>query len=261
MGAYILEQESEGTRLEKQNARNIYSVAEELKELEFDTFNTVLDAGCGTGAITRYILEKHNVKKITAIDFSEERLKQNEEFSRKVKNSTELEFLKKDLTSDLGLAHKYDLILSRFVLHHLSNPYKVVENLAQNLEANGELAIIDSDGIFFNMYSDDEWLQQKLETVRKELKVDMFVARKLKSFFFKANLKNVESRIITMHFTGDDLAFERQQYVERFPAVEGVIASILGAKDCQKFFERYLDALEKPGAELFYTKFICRGKK
>lgn len=261
MGAYILEQESEGLRLEKQNARHIYNVAEELKEISFNPFDTVLDAGCGTGAVTRFILERHGVRKITAIDFSPERLNLNEELCRNIKSVTKLEFLQKDLTKDLEFSERYDKILSRFVLHHLSNPFQVIQNLTANLSERGELVIVDSDGIFFNMHSSDEWLQNKLEEIRKSLKIDMYVARKLKSFFCKAGLSRVESRIITMHFKEEDLAFERQQYVERFPAVKALIASILGESDCAKFFERYLLALENNGTELFYSKFICRGWK
>lgn len=261
MGAYILENVSEGQRLETQNSHSNYSVAEELRDIRFNPFDKVLDAGCGTGAVTRFILENHSVKKVTAIDFSNERLAFNENLCKKITSKTKVEFFHRDLTKNLEFTEKFNVILSRFVLHHLSKPDAVVKNLANNLSENGELVVVDSDGIFFNMYSDDEWVQQKLEVIRNAIGVDMFVARKLKSYFHKAGLSKIESRIVTMHFTGDDLAFEREQYRERFQATTTLITNILGKSDTKRFFDRYLECLERPGTELFYSKFICRGRK
>lgn len=223
MSTYILEDEREGLRLEKQNARKIYSVEDELAGVELVPNATILDAGCGTGAITRYLLEHHSIARITAMDFSELRLSQNKKLSLPISGSTKLEFKCGDL-NHTGLEEKtFDAIISRFVMHHLSDPAGAIKHLASLLKVNGKMVVIDSDGILFNTYSSNMWLQSALDKIRAGLTIDMFVGRKLKSYFHQAGLTQVESKIIPMHFINEELSFELEQYRERFSMMKGVL--------------------------------------
>lgn len=259
MGAYILEQESEVKRLEKQNAQAIYSIKDELAEITTTEHDEILDAGCGTGGVTRHLVQYHSFKSLDAIDFSQERLRfASKSFSKGGKN---INFIQADLNNLDNLEGAYNLIISRFVMHHLEDPSSVVTNLANHLKPTGELVIVDSDGILFNFYCRDQWVLSILDEIKSRLRLDMFVARKMKVLMFNAGLRELDSRIIPMHFKGADLQFEKQQYFDRFEAMSSWFDSILGCEKSYDFQRRYLAAFDEPDTEIFYNKFITRGKK
>lgn len=259
MGAYILEQESEAKRLEKQNAQAIYSIKEELSEITSAEHDEILDAGCGTGAVTRHLVQYHSFKSLDAVDFSQERL----DFASKslTGENENINFIQADLNNLENLKCYYDLIISRFVMHHLENPSAVIKSLVNHLKPSGELVIVDSDGILFNFYCRDQWVLNVLDEIKSHLHLDMFVARKMKVLMFKAGLSELDSRIIPMHFKGADLQFEKQQYHERFEAISPWLDSVLGGEKSHDFQKRYLAAFDEPDTEIFYNKFITRGKR
>lgn len=259
MSAYILEQESEAKRLEKQNAQAIYSIKEELAEIITTEHDEVLDAGCGTGGVTRHLVQHHRFKSLDAIDFSSERL----DFAARnlTSGKNNVNFIQADLNNLEDLNSRYDLIISRFVMHHLENPSSVIANLADCLKPRGELVIVDSDGILFNFYCRDQWVLDVLDEIKNHLHLDMFVARKMKVLMSKAGLSGLDSRMIPMHFKGADLQFEKQQYRERFEAISPWFDSVLGHEKSHDFQNRYLAAFDEPDTEIFYNKFITRGKR
>lgn len=258
MAAYVLENDYEGERLEKQNARKLYSVDMELEGIILRETDSVLDAGCGTGAVSRSILQNHRFKKLTGIDFSLARLELAKSYID-FEHNTQVIFQKEDLCNLENFNHQFDVILSRFVMHHLENPKKVIFDLASKLKQGAQMIVIDSDGILFNLFSSDKKLMDDLEKIKQQLKIDLFVGRKLKSYFTQAGLSNIETRIIPMHFTGDDLKHEKEQYIDRFQNIGELFSMILGENGAQEFTKRYIGALDDPSSELFYNKFICRG--
>tara|TARA_R110000868_G_scaffold117600_15_gene312542 strand:+ start:49788 stop:50573 length:786 start_codon:yes stop_codon:yes gene_type:complete len=258
MHAYILEHENEVARLEKQNLMKNYNVCDELTDIVVTEQMDVLDAGCGTGVVTRHVLKNFNPKSMSAIDYSETRLAQAKRLCSSECKKGKAEFKHFDLMNDSLSPNAYDLILSRFVMHHLPKPQIAIDTLSKSLKAKGKLVVIDSDGIMFNIHTDDRWLNRTLDKIKSKLELDMFVGRKLKMFMHHSKLINLESRLIPMHFTGEELKHERDQYQERFFALSDLLGNLLG-KESSKFVEHYLAALEEPATELFYNKFICQG--
>ena len=139
MHAYILEHDNESERLEKQNSLKNYCVSEELKNIEITSQMSVLDAGCGTGAITRHILNHSTPHKMTAIDFSETRLAQAKKLTALECNTSDIIFKRVDMLNEKLEEDQFDLIISRFVMHHLTNPQVAVTMLAKALKPNGRL--------------------------------------------------------------------------------------------------------------------------
>ncbi|MBN2652272.1 MAG: methyltransferase domain-containing protein [Spirochaetales bacterium] len=75
----------------------------------------VLDLGCGTGSISKAILEKYPDARFTIIDISEEMLKiaENKIGSKSIDKSICKDFYK------FNLEEKYDVVASSLALHHL----------------------------------------------------------------------------------------------------------------------------------------------
>lgn len=260
MTAYILESKDEGARLERQNTARLYRVEDELREVRFKDNSRILDVGCGTGALLRHILRTTNQTDVTGIDLSKERLHLANSFlDEELRTRTTL--VQGNIVENTFPESSFDYVTSRFVMHHLDRPIEALWAMKRVLKNGGEMIVVDSDGILFNFYSDDNWLMDALEKLKKNMGVDMFAARKLKSMFHSLGFQNVKSHIMTMHFTGDELREEAKQYEERFVAIRPLLIEVLGELGAARFTDSYVKALRSDKAELFYNKFICTGKK
>lgn len=261
MGEYILENDNEADRLERQNSGELYNVAEELSGISFSNYKKILDVGCGTGALTREIVKRNSDVEIVAVDFSEVRLKQAQLYLSS-NYRDRVVFQHANIMSKEGMLEKsYDCVVSRFVLHHLPNPSLAVVNMVASLKNEGKLIVIDSDGIMFNFYCSDKKLMSLLNTVRENFEYDFMIGRKLKSMFIDAGLTEVDSRMIPMHFVGESLKLEVSQYRERFGVMMPYFVKVLGERDANSLVSGYISTLERGAGELFYNKFVCTGVK
>ena len=71
---YVLEHKDEAERLEYQATIPQYSIKEETKKLKIKKGAKVLDAGCGTGLLSRYIFDTYSNINVDAFDYSELRV-------------------------------------------------------------------------------------------------------------------------------------------------------------------------------------------
>lgn len=260
---YCLENKKETSRLEEQNAHSIYSINDELSQVNFSNVKTVFDAGCGSGYVTRSILDLFPDLEITGMDFGEDRLSDARVLAEK--EGKKAQFVHGNLNSINMSSNSFDLVISRFVFHHLDHHQKVMDELFRITKPGGRVAIIDSDGIMFNFYSNNMELMKLINRLENSFKLDFFVARKMKSFMANSGLSNLESSVVPMHFTKTSLIFEKEQYEQRFSFMKPQIAELIGEKDAERFCQLYLDALDdvdgKKGTELFYNRFITIGHK
>ncbi len=88
------------------------------------SFNTMLDAGCGTGVLLQKIHEKYPHVKLTGSEYSGQGL----EFARK--RLPESEFIIMDLSKQ-SLDRKFDLITCIDVLEHIPDDRAALRNLFQ----------------------------------------------------------------------------------------------------------------------------------
>ena len=105
----------------------------------------ILDAGCGTGAGTEYLLALNPFANIVAIDISEKALEIAKERCNRsgvaAKHRGSLAFHHLPLESATNLPGEFDLINCVGVLHHLPDPIKGIQSLAQKLAPGGLLHI------------------------------------------------------------------------------------------------------------------------
>ncbi len=158
---------------EKETLKNELSIL--LKNHKFDS---LLDIGCGTGAIIEQIIP--NFKKISLLDI-EDRLKDD------IKNNPKVEFIQKDFLQ-FETDKKFDVILAAYVLWEI--PYKewdaFFENTQNLLQPNGIMVIIDEysenkyDNPFFNFntniqpYNDYPGLSEFLSKKGFDYKIKKF---------------------------------------------------------------------------------------
>ncbi|MEA5421115.1 class I SAM-dependent methyltransferase [Spirulina sp. CCNP1310] len=101
----------------------------------------ILDAGCGTGNTTDYLVHLNPQAQVTAIDLSEGALAVARERCRR-SGATRVEFRQMFLEEvATQLPGEFDLINSVGVLHHLPNPIVGIQSLAQKLAPGGLMHI------------------------------------------------------------------------------------------------------------------------
>ncbi|PSB11130.1 SAM-dependent methyltransferase [Pleurocapsa sp. CCALA 161] len=105
----------------------------------------ILDAGCGTGSGTDYLIHLNPAAEVTAIDLSEKALAVAEERCNRsgviAKHSKPVKFLNLKLEEATQLEGEFDLINCVGVLHHLPEPDKGIKALAKKLKPGGILHI------------------------------------------------------------------------------------------------------------------------
>jgi SAM-dependent methyltransferase len=100
----------------------------------------ILDAGCGTGVSTEYLVHLNPEAQVTAIDISSGALAKAQERCTRSK-SMGVEFHQMSLFDVAQLPGEFDLINSVGVLHHTADPIGGIQALAQKLAPGGLLHI------------------------------------------------------------------------------------------------------------------------
>jgi ubiquinone/menaquinone biosynthesis C-methylase UbiE len=154
---------------------------------------SVLDVGCGTGAITKGIAEKTGPKgKVYGIDVSEELI------SKARQNFGYLDNLSFEVADILSYApvQKFDLITSARTLQWMATPEKALEQMKKLLNPGGIISILDYN------HERISWNPEPPQTMkrfygaflqwRKEAGFDNAIADHLKQLMNNIGLQQVE---------------------------------------------------------------------
>jgi len=256
---YSLDNENEVDRLEFQATIPFYNPKKEIQKLKLPDNSTFLDAGCGSGIISRYISNKFQLVSVDACDISKTRLLQAQTLNN---HNNKVNFFHSSLEKIKSPQDKYDFIFCRFVLEHMINPQNAVNEFFRINKLNGRVLLIDLDGIFFNLYSNNKELNKTLHLLKREFDFDLFIGRKLPLLLSKAGYKNIKYKVEVMYFKGRNLKLEYQNYLLRFKFIEDILVNILGnTSKTNDFIDLYLKELLKSENTLFYNKFIVSGNK
>lgn len=256
---YILKNRQEPKRLDEQSDALEYSLQRELSRIDMKNVMKVLDAGCGSGVLCRYLEENHPGLDIYGCDISSESLKHCRQNSLK----SETSYFEHNFV-DHKIDQKFDLIVSRLVFHHLSlvQQKKALKNLWSSLNPEGEICLIDVDGLFLNLGTSNEMLVEQMEVVRSQFGGNVASARYFPAFLRDSGYREISWRIETLDFQGEAKNTEVAQWKQRFESSFEFYVSVFGSEfEARKFLKLYLSEAEKPETTLFYNKFIVTAKK
>lgn len=255
---YLLEHENEFKRLELQSKQNFYDVSSEISHIKISPNTSILDAGCGSGLLSRYLIKKHPSCKIHACDYSELRLQQAKNESK----NHGINYFHSDLSLINLEDSSVDYIFSRYVYEYLKDPFSITQELYRVLKPGGTICLIDGDGIFINLCTNQPDLNNYLHIIKDKIDIDLFVGRKLNSFLHSVKLENINRKVEICDFTGEDREAEFLNIKEKLQITYPKIIEMLGSKeDADNFCKLYINEFRKKENIFFHNKFICWGTK
>ena len=143
----------------------------------------VLEVGCGTGNMTRWIAKQVGDNgHVTAVDISPEQIHIAKDNCSQSHNIT---FIESSLF-DLNVSNKFDLIYSRFLVMHLQNPFEGLQYLTQLLKPNGILVSEEATNSVTACYPESPVFRKYRELVMAlftKKNIDFDIGEKLYAYF------------------------------------------------------------------------------
>jgi ubiquinone/menaquinone biosynthesis C-methylase UbiE len=257
---YILESEEEFERLERQSTNPAYDYRRELADIRIAEDSRILDAGCGSGLVSRYLATEYPNARVSGCDQSPDRI---EAATKAAAGRTNVSFSRASITQTPFEANSFDLVISRYVFQHLSpeGVSDAMKELTRVLKPGGQLVLIDGDGLFVNLFPQSAIVAQGLERMSESGMVDFSVGRKLPYFLAQAGLEKINWRMHSADHGPDSRAVEVELMRERFQAAAKQLENLLGEAQAAEFSAAYIKDLEAPGSTYFTQTFVVLGRK
>lgn len=259
MSQYVLEHDKEAARLEKMSRISAYQPSEEVSHLPFAPGKKVLDAGCGSGLVARYIANTYPGVIVEGCDQSAVRMEQAQQI-RKGEGKQDIRFFVSHLEAIEAPDATYDLITCRYVFEFLQNPIQVLREFRRVLKPGGKALVIQFDGFLFNYHHRNKELAGMLSELQSKLGMDMFMGRKIPALMRDAGFSSVDWDVKVYGFKGKEVAAEQEQNWERLDFALSALTQIFGSSEKAAYFrDLYCREMAGPESVLFYNKFLVTG--
>jgi protein-L-isoaspartate O-methyltransferase len=122
----------------------------------------VLEVGCGIGAQTLILARNSPGAYITSVDISADSLRRADEMIRK-ESPTNVTFCQGDIFHLPFLPDTFDHIFVCFVLEHLADPQRALEQLRPFLKKGGTITVIEGDHGSAFFYPESQYAQKTID--------------------------------------------------------------------------------------------------
>ncbi|WP_198021358.1 methyltransferase domain-containing protein [Burkholderia sp. WSM2232] len=121
-------------------------VDEYVNALKLNGHESVLDLGCGTGAIARMIAKRDTFSgRVTAIDISRYLIETGKRLASEEGLADRIDFLTGDAHSIIELQGHYDVLIMHTLVSHVVDPATVLQEARRLLRPEGRIVVFDGD--------------------------------------------------------------------------------------------------------------------
>jgi SAM-dependent methyltransferase len=262
---YLLDSDEEPLRLERQ--ARIYGFEDDLRHLALSVTDRVLDAGCGSGSITRAIASNVPQGSATGAD----REPKHVDFARRKAAAEGISNIRFEVGDVLRLPFEdrsFDVAWSKHLLQWVREREHALRELKRVVRPGGRVVVCNFDYFCVSHYPLDAQLQADAEVffdaMRRELGFDHLLGRKLPHLFMQAGFQDVKVDFIPDRvfggFGGDP--DKRWNWETQFlQQVVGFSAEVFGsAERAQQFGTRLVDHFSDPDVYVFCPLFYVEGR-
>ncbi len=116
------------------------------EKLDFSESASVLEAGCGTGAVARALAKKQNFSgRITGVDQSPVFIEAARDFAAREKVDGRIKFQVCDAHRLDFADNTFDIAIAHTLISHVTDPVSVIRELSRVLHDGGTLVVFDGD--------------------------------------------------------------------------------------------------------------------
>lgn len=262
--AYLIHSDDEMLRLERQAA--IYGTVDDLAHLALQPEDTVLDAGCGAGAITRTIAGAVPDGHVTGLDREARYI----DYARRRASAEGLrnaQFIEGDVLALPFADNHFDVVWSKHLLQWVRDRDQAVVEFARVTRPGGRVIAANFDGFLLQHYPQDAQVQRETEqwfaAASQHMGFDNWVGRKLPALFLAAGL--VDIRIDTLPdraFSGLGGDPERRWNMQvQMDASMGFSEKVFGSPEAARAYsERLVARTSDPSVYFHCTMFYVEGR-
>lgn len=193
-------------------------------------YENILELGCGTGFLTKTLIQRVRYKTYTAIDI----VKECEPYIKNIDEN--IVFVNNDIES-ITLEGKYDLIVSNAAFQWLDNFEAFIKHIKNHLSDEGIL--------LFTTFGQKNF-QEIANTAN--ISLNYYSIEELKTILNNYNLLHIQEETIVQDFKSIKEMFEHMKKT----GVNSVSESTWGLKETKQFKQRYQD-IYKDSIHLTYN--------
>ena len=119
--------------------KNVELIERLFRHLDLTEMTRVLEIGCGVGVVSAHLNGKYEMT-VTGIDLDSEQIGMAKKY---IKEHEELKFFKADATKLSFDDHEFDMVLSMFVIHHVSDWDRALGEVNRVIRSNGYFVFHD----------------------------------------------------------------------------------------------------------------------
>jgi ubiquinone/menaquinone biosynthesis C-methylase UbiE len=254
-------------RLEAQGRVYGRLLEKEIELLSLKPGMRVLDAGCGTGVVTRRMAIKVSPREVHGVDMDSLFIEEGRKIAAK-EGVSNIEF-------SLGNADNlkfedgvFDLSYCRLVLMHVKDPVKTVAELKRVTKREGIVAISDQDDGGIIVYPELPkmmYMFSKYGSLAKMRGEDRFICRKLFSIMERAGLSPITIYPFPIYATQQNPEMLKMLVSVPVQIVESskdnmIKHGLIGVEDYPEAIEEVQEFLDYPGAFAMGLTFLAVGK-
>lgn len=259
--------EEEAKRLELQAAALSDVIDQEIAAMDIKSGMAILDAGCGTGAITRRFAQITKPAVVTAVDFDPLFL----DHARSIAADEGIENVSFESGDIDNLQYKdgtFDLSYCRLVLMHVQDPVKTVKELKRVTKKGGIVAISDQDDgthLAYPFMSKHMDIWNRYGQWAKTENMDRHIGRQLFSILSQAGLKSIKIHLFPVHMTQANP--ERLRMIASLPTrtmnvkkTELLEQGVFTEEEHDEAMDEFEEMVKDPGAFAMGVLFLAIGE-
>ncbi len=222
---------------------------------------TVLDAGCGSGAITARLAQALPGARILALDSDPELLAHARR--RLAEHGERVRVLEGTVQDPPPAARGADFALLRLVLQHQADPVDAVRGLAATMAAGGVLAAIDVDGGLWGLaepfFPELMAIHARAWQSQQQRGGDRFIGRRLTRILSRAGLLEPTLELAAAH--SDQLGTERFAALLDPQELQPRVADgTLTLAEYGRLHAAYRRFMQDPEALVMTVSFVAAGR-
>jgi len=258
---YAIHSDDECERLELQ--ARLAKIEQHLRYLPVSPRSRVLDAGCGSGSMSRLIARSFPDAEVTGVDLREQYL----DFARRSARSEHLQnvqFQSADVFALPFADASFDVVWTKYLLQWLKEPERALNELKRVTRPGGIIVSCDFASFAIEHYPIDPDFDREVRRVMTAL-VDCDIGRKVPSFMILLGLRDVHveveaDKIFTV--IGRIDAERRWNWEKQFQAARPHLIQIIGSEeDADRFVANFLSIYDDPATSSITTLHFTTGYK